>query len=488
MNPKLLLAAVSCLFLFSLIGHAQQNIPQPKVDERVELLAIVFRLGGAEEYQVRSFTEYDEAIQKYFAPFKEHPVIRAVKSLRSTTGVSYDAVMNYAVRISIENGHVIFPDADSEKTLSEKTLDGLDSRWRPLVAQKFAKDLDDFYVKSRFNEFFESNREMYQKTIEKIKEFNDKIDYSWFKKFYGEANLEHFHIILANTNENSNYGASCRFKDGHEECFAIIGARGPNGFYNENSIISLVIHEFNHSFCNPHIEKHFDDLKPAAERVLPFVADILARQAYSSAKTMWYEYLVRACEIRYALAHGNKNVADKSIEYNRSNGFLWMAELVELLGRYENERDKYPTLAEFMPEIVKMQNAIVTDEYVAELRTEHQKREEEKERNRPKIAATSPPNGATDVDPAITEISVTFDRPMDPEHYGWCRQGPPETFPKYDDPTWDDDNQTMRARNPILQPGKTYEIWFNAEWFPAFRSTEGSILTPVRYTFTTRAE
>jgi len=38
---------------------------------------------------------------------------------------------------------------------------------------------------------------MYRETTLKIKEISDTIHYSWFKKFYGDANLEHFHIILS---------------------------------------------------------------------------------------------------------------------------------------------------------------------------------------------------------------------------------------------------------------------------------------------------
>jgi len=49
-----------------------------------------------------------------------------------------------------------------------------------------------------------------------------------------------------------------------------------------------------------------------------------------------------------------------------------------VLDRYEKERDKYPMLDDFMPEIVKLQNALVTDESIAELR----KRAEIKENER----------------------------------------------------------------------------------------------------------
>ena len=42
------------------------------------------------------------------------------------------------------------------------------------------------------------------------------------------------------------------------------------------------------------------------------------------------------------------------------NGFVWFPQLVEKLDEYEQNRDKYPTLDDFMPEIVKLQDSIVT--------------------------------------------------------------------------------------------------------------------------------
>ncbi|MCL2304563.1 MAG: DUF4932 domain-containing protein [Planctomycetaceae bacterium] len=469
------------LFLFAVVGisvaeEMKREIPQPQVDERVELLGIVYRLAGASEYQCDSFKEYDDAINRHFAPFKNHPVVLVAKVSRSTTGIGYNAVVDYAIHLSIENGRVIFPGEDSEITLEK-----LEPRWNRQTARHFAKQLDDFYVKSRFHEFFESHREVYQKIEQQIKTINDKIDYAWYKRFYGDANLEHFHVILNCTSENNGYGARCRFRDGHEEFFAILGVNGPEAVYREDGFIAWTIHEFNHSFCNPLVEKHLDDLKPAAERVWPFVGGMMTRQAYPEPKFMLNEYLVRACEIHYLRHHGNKNEADLRLQHYRSLGFLWIEELVALLDRYEKERDKYPTLDDFMPEIVNMQNALVTDEYISRL----QKREED----RPKITALNPPNGAKDVDPGITEISVTFDRPMN-GGMSWCSKDGHATFPtrKPVPAIWSDDRLTCTLGEITLEPGKTYNIWLNTDTIDDFRSTDNIPLKPVHYTFTTRAE
>ena len=123
--------------------------------------------------------------------------------------------------------------------------------------------------------------------------------------------------------------------------------------------------------------------------------------------------------------------------------------------------------------------------------------EQKREPFAPQITATNPPNGAKDVDPNITEISVTFDRPMMPGIAWYTRDGG-KTFPKRSDdqfPVWSEDKKTSTVKNVVLKPGTTYNVWFNTEVelysnIPGdgFRSANNIPLKPVHYTFTTKAE
>ena len=92
--------------------------------------------------------------------------------------------------------------------------------------------------------------------------------------------------------------------------------------------------------------------RPFGEKYFPRVEKQMERQAYGSWETMMRESLVRACEIRYAMANDGKGRAEQIANYNISRGFHWIKELSELLGQYENQRGKYRTLDAFMPEII----------------------------------------------------------------------------------------------------------------------------------------
>lgn len=463
------------LWLSTAYGKEAAAFPMPRVDERVELLGIVFRFAGAPEYKCIYFKQYDEAIKRHFGDFKDHRVVNLAQKLRSGPGIAYDAVISYAVHLTIADGRVTLPDQTSEKT-----LEALDSRWTKNDARQFAEALDDFYGKSRFRVFYDAHRDMYRRTEEHVAKITNKVDYPWFAGFYGHAEPKHFHLLLNLISENNGYGAKCKFKDGHEEPYAVLGISGPEEKLNENGFIFWLVHEFNHSFCNPLVNRFMEELKPAAGKLYPFVAEAMSKQAYSSAEIMLYEYLVRACEIRYMQSHGFAEEADHRLRTNRDLGFLLIDAWVMELGRYEKERDQFPALESFMPEIVERFNAVITDDYLAKL-------DRQRKEKFPKVVSTDPENGAIHVDPSITEIRVTFDRPMN-AGWSWCTRDGNKTMPPITENRiqWSEDKKTCVYGIVALKPGRTYNVWLNSEPFSGFRSEDNIPLEPVHYTFTTK--
>jgi len=96
-----------------------------------------------------------------------------------------------------------------------------------------------------------------------------------------------------------------------------------------------------------------------------------------------------------------------------------------------------------------------------------------------------PPLGASDVDPARTTMSVTFDRPMDRDGWAWVVESQ-ESAPEVGDSSWDFGATTNTAQVK-LQPGRTYVVWLNSAQYPYFRDLQGHTLPPIRWSFTTTA-
>ncbi len=103
----------------------------------------------------------------------------------------------------------------------------------------------------------------------------------------------------------------------------------------------------------------------------------------------------------------------------------------------------------------------------------------------PKVTATSPDNGAADVDPSLSKITVTFSKPMQDKSWSWSYEDK-GSFPQTTgQPHYTGDGSTCVL--PVkLEPGKRYVIWINTAKFRNFKDRSGNPVEPYKLTFTTR--
>lgn len=443
----------SLLFVFvSLVGYSQSAALQPKVDERMELLGVVFRLSGAEEYINNSLSYYAKDIDEYFTPFKEHEAVNLAKRLRETNGVSYDAVMSMAINIEINNG------IKFKENISEVSLD---KRWGEKNAIDFLELLNKFYSETKFHDFFASHQALYSAAEKNFNHLISKIDFTWFQNFFGEQSNDTFNLVLSLTN-NGNYGPNVKSKDGHKELYAIIGTIQSDSLqhptYDERRI-PVIIHEFNHSFCNQLVDSVYPQMQKKADDFFKPNAKVLSLQAYTGSRTMLYEILVRACVIKYTQASGaNEERIKRLISVEKRNGFMWIEELVNSLSAYEKNRDKFPRLRDYMPEVVKLQNSLSPKKLQADFY-----------KNCARIVSTSIKNNSKNVDPNITCIVIRFDRPMNIRYNGtsYGKQGKlyfPE-IPNSIKAKWDETTKQEWIIPIKLKANTTYSISFPAQFF-----------------------
>ncbi len=103
----------------------------------------------------------------------------------------------------------------------------------------------------------------------------------------------------------------------------------------------------------------------------------------------------------------------------------------------------------------------------------------------PVVVKTLPEAGATEVDPKLTEIKVTFSKDMQDGSWSWAMLSK-ESFPTMDGkPKYLADKRTCVL--PVkLEPGKTYAIWVNSEKFRNFKDTDGRPAVPYLLVFKTK--
>jgi RNA polymerase sigma-70 factor (ECF subfamily) len=102
----------------------------------------------------------------------------------------------------------------------------------------------------------------------------------------------------------------------------------------------------------------------------------------------------------------------------------------------------------------------------------------------PVVVKTMPVAGATEVDPELAEIRVTFSKAMQDRSWSWSTWGE-ENFPETaGEPRYLADGRT--AVLPVkLRPGRFYATWLNSERFENFKDRNGRPAVPYLLTFVT---
>ncbi len=107
----------------------------------------------------------------------------------------------------------------------------------------------------------------------------------------------------------------------------------------------------------------------------------------------------------------------------------------------------------------------------------------------PCVVKTEPANRAKDVDFALREIKVTFDRPMAQEKsWSWMIVVECGLYPGYrgsDEPRWENDGRTC-VLHVRLSPDTVYAVGTNSPRNWGFRDTKGKAAVPFAWVFRTK--
>lgn len=414
MKKKFLI--LTAFFCIANYGFAQGNKPleNAKVDPRVELLSIAFRLADAEEFKSTYFESYVEDINTYFAGYKNHELINFIKKIRNKQGIGYDAVANMAVHLSYPELKPIIP---FTKNIPER-------RWGADLknTERFVALLQKFHKESGFQKFYDEHKNLYKIAEDRFnKNVLTEIDLNWYAQFYGKVPNEKFTILLG-MGFTGNFGVKLQIPNQKETVYSILGSwdfdkDGLPVYTTENGYTETVVHEFNHSFVNYLQDRMEKTLAPYGGKIYSIVKNELREQAYASWLTALNEGLVRAAVVEYFTTSQKANSQQKNEQlfyetYNRK--FYWIPDLVAALELYQKNRGKYPTLESFMPEIVAVYKSVSQNpiekyqrnmDYVFTLPVNDNP-------NSPKIIDFSPKNGAQNIASDTKEIVLYFDKEM----------------------------------------------------------------------------
>ncbi len=418
----------------------KQIIKSPKVNKQVELLSIVFRLAGNKEYNATFVKKYTDKVESHFSAYKEHELIKFARSLRENNGVSYDAVVSLAVVLDDNLNPII----DFSKNLQDK-------RWSKDDANKFLKLLKRFYKDADCEKFFKENAELFQDVSDRFDSVFKTLDLNWFQSFYGLNTNENFNIIVSLGCGGNNYGPSYTLNNAKKEVFAIMGTWKVDELgmpiYEKNEYLPTIIHEFNHSFINPLLAKNEELFEKNGKEIYNAVEYEMNQQNYKNWQIMLNEGLVRASVIKYYIDHGADETEIQIMENNESNkGFIWIKGLVDEITKYDNQRNIFPTLESYIPELSKAYESFA-------------KKISQYDAQRPKVESIAEfTNNDTNVNPKIKTITINFDKPLAGQGYSinYGSKGQ-SAFPKLDNIHYINKNKSVVMEVHLI-PGKEYQF------------------------------
>ncbi len=345
---RLPLSLIALMAIIFSCDSKSQTLEPPKVDKRVELLSITFRLAGADEYSSERYPDYVEKINTHFEPYKNHQAIQFIKDRLRRENIGFDAVMLYAISISDSYPFTPLIDFDTEIR---------DERWKPESARRFLELLNEFYEDASVNEFFEDNEGLYEFASSNFQKVFEELDVDWYSQFYGEDPKDEFRIVNGLGNGGGNFGPSL-IKGDSKVAYAIMGTWSVDSLgvpnYPVEAYFPTLLHEFNHSFVNHVVEKYHPQLEESGKKLLKPIKKEMYKQAYQDWTTMMAEAVVRAAVVKYLRDHEYpEEVVEGEVQEQIDRSFWWTRELALELDRYTLDRETYPTLESFMPEIVK---------------------------------------------------------------------------------------------------------------------------------------
>ena len=387
------------MYIFTLSANAQAKVKaelrlrlsEAKNPEEMELVSIVAHLARVNGYDWEAedvgVDDYLTEVDSTFAPYRQHPIVPFIRKNLLSEGFNWHFPMHVALRLRIENGKIKY-----DKSLLPNFDDYYDRISRKNEKQ-FIKLLQDFYTVSHFHDFFVKHKPLYAECEAAMQRVIDKVDFSWYDSFFGPRANSTFRIYTNILIGPANYAIHQKHKDGAETINAVMGCcnRSKQGeiYYDTYSTLPIIIHECNHSYCNPLNEEFWPQLREKMEAFFAPNAKHYADEAYGNAQYVLNETFVEACVMHYLRSHPfdfserterwlkvlkvseeeYEAAPDKAallgeayikllteIDYEDKR-FYMIHDVIEALTERQQQRDIYPTMHDFMPRYIEAVNA-----------------------------------------------------------------------------------------------------------------------------------
>ncbi len=304
------------------------------VDPRIELLNLAAEFMYDKPMNYAKDPGYVVASRKLFKPnVSDRFLLLLDNGLKK--GMTYGAfteVVSFFDRDNKVNKNLDF------KGLSIKLYEYLDTGEMLMYLMR------NFREKGEFEEFFNSNKPLYEILLKKSDQLISKNQIvENIENFFGQS-IENTTVTITPYAQNG-YNVTFPLKDGGYETLITIPVPIPD---NDIEFTSIIIHELAHRFTTIGIKNHTDSVAKSEWRYKPFDSSA-SNEVYNNWDKVFDEYTVRAVTcLLIGEIHGEEEMK-RQVTKNFNQGFSHIEDAIALIKVYHNSRDKYLTFQDYLP-------------------------------------------------------------------------------------------------------------------------------------------
>ncbi len=358
---QLVVAAHACL-LSSKAQAATTECPScsPRVDVRMEILGIAFRLaqhGIANDSVPRA---YAVAAREHFSRYESHPFIKRLKTLIDGAAKNDGNLGSWEIpSLALHIG----PAPGFEPLVPQSATDSADG-WddRALLKDDVLTLLRRFYADSHADAFFASQQRYFAEVDEAFRRRLKPVDDAWLAGFFRTAPTESYSAVVSLLGLGAGDYIRVNFGGERRNTHTIIvprsyDAEGLPVADGVDWVPRTMLHEMVHAYTNQLVDLQVDSLRGSAETIWahPWVRSRVKGTFYDNWRFLLYESLVRAAAIEYLVAKSDDQSAtlEREVALQEGAGFAWTRGLVREMERYQRERSRVGSFELFARDVTR---------------------------------------------------------------------------------------------------------------------------------------
>lgn len=302
---------------------------------------------SGEAMKQRYFHPLTKKARDHFNEFRNHP---AVQSTDQMFKMAWYFVLN-----NIAFYYSEFPEAKLIREFPEEHKE-----WKSMekVVSDYLASVRDFYLRSRFKNFWENHLQEIQAAMMEVKDNLASVDIPrLMEDFYGKP-VERFYFVpcpfMASSATHVEIKENGKWIFYHLDGFQRYSDSFSNVYYS--------FHEFSHSFIEPISEKYSEEINKLAYLYQPLKQDF-QRLGYANWERAFAEHMVTAGQLLLTSEAFGEEKAEKMLERETKLGFRLLNRFCNYFKEYQGNRRKFKDIEAFYPEILSRLSRLKVEEF-----------------------------------------------------------------------------------------------------------------------------